>query len=217
MKLANILDSKSSAARLEGSSPSSGTEIEFLKHLAYITGVAIGDGNLSNPNKRAIRLRVSCDTKYPEIIKEICSSIKIILPKNKVSLVKKKGNCVDISCYSNNWGKWLDWKYDKGPKYEQVIRIPKWIKNDSDYSKPCLKGLFQTDGSIYYDRKYIMVNFVTTITGLGDEIVKIITKLGFKPKIYILGVRGKIHHTKYTIRISKNVSDFIKTINLTKA
>ena len=217
MKLANILDSKSSAARLEGSSPSSGTEKELKKHLAYITGIAIGDGNLSNPNGRAIRLRVSCDTQYQNIIEEIRTSLKILLPKNKVSLVKKKGRCVDISCYSKNWGKWLDWKYDKGPKYEQTIKIPDWIKNNPDYSKLCLKGLFQTDGSIYFDREYIMANFVTTIPNLGKTVVEMITKLGFKPKMYTLDVRGNIRHKKYTVRISKNVEDFIKTINLTKS
>jgi DNA-binding transcriptional regulator WhiA len=216
MKLANILDSKSSAARLEGSSPSSGTDYNFLKYLAYIIGVAIGDGNLSNPNGRSVRLRISCDTKYPEIIKEISSSLKVILPENKVSLVKKKCNCVDISCYSRYWEKWLGWKHNKGPKYEQSIKIPKWIKNNSEYSESCLKGLFQTDGCIYFDRGYIMVNFVTTIQGLDDEVVRMITKLGFKPKLYTLDVRDNMRHKKYTVRISKNVMNFIKAINLTK-
>ena len=44
--------------------------------LAYIIGVAIGDGNLSNPNGRAVRLRVTCDTKYEFIIKQVKSNIQ---------------------------------------------------------------------------------------------------------------------------------------------
>jgi hypothetical protein len=36
---------------------------------AYVLGLAIGDGNLSNPNGRAVRLRITCDTKYPILIK----------------------------------------------------------------------------------------------------------------------------------------------------
>ncbi len=217
MKLANILDSKSSAARLEGSSPSSGTNNnEFLCHLAYITGVAIGDGNLSNPNGRSVRLRVSCDTKYSEIIEEIRSSLKIILPENKTSLIKKKGRCVDISCYSRNWEKWLGWKHDKGPKYKQIKQIPSWIKNNSIYSKYCLKGLFQTDGSLYFDRGYTMVNFVTIIPCLSKEVLEMIEKLGFKPKLYTLKIRGLMRHKKYTVRVSKDAKDFIKAIRLTK-
>lgn len=35
---------------------------------AYVIGVAIGDGNLSNPNGRAVRLRVTWDTKYPALL-----------------------------------------------------------------------------------------------------------------------------------------------------
>jgi hypothetical protein len=34
----------------------------------YVIGLAIGDGNLSNPNGRAVRLRIACDTKFPALI-----------------------------------------------------------------------------------------------------------------------------------------------------
>ena len=32
---------------------------------AYVIGLALGDGNLSNPNGKATRLRITCDKKYP--------------------------------------------------------------------------------------------------------------------------------------------------------
>jgi hypothetical protein len=38
---------------------------------AYVIGLAIGGGNLSNPNGRAVRLRITCDTKYPALIARI--------------------------------------------------------------------------------------------------------------------------------------------------
>ncbi len=38
---------------------------------AYVIGLAIGDGNLSNPNGRAVRLRITCDTKYPRLVGNI--------------------------------------------------------------------------------------------------------------------------------------------------
>lgn len=38
------------------------------KVLAYLIGVGIGDGNLSLMNGRSIRLRISCDTKYPHLV-----------------------------------------------------------------------------------------------------------------------------------------------------
>jgi len=39
---------------------------EDKKLHAYIVGLALGDGNLSNPNGRAVRLRITCDKKYPQ-------------------------------------------------------------------------------------------------------------------------------------------------------
>ena len=58
---------------LVGSSPTSGTMSYFRttilnsdKNLqAYVIGLALGDGNLSKPGPRAVRLRISCDNKYP--------------------------------------------------------------------------------------------------------------------------------------------------------
>ncbi len=50
----------------------------------------MGDGNLSNPNGRAVRLRVTCDLKYPGILERIQLAIKKLLPKNKVSIIKNK-------------------------------------------------------------------------------------------------------------------------------
>src|SRR4030042_3368563 len=126
----------------------------YKNNLAYIIGAALGDGNLSNPNKRAARLRITCDKKYNSVINNFTQSIQIILPTNKVSITNRKDNCVDISCYANKWEKLLGWKADGGSKYDQNVRIPKWIATNKKFILICLRGLFETDGSIYMDRKY---------------------------------------------------------------
>jgi len=174
----------------------------------------MGDGNLSNPNGRAIRLRITCDTKYGELINKIISSIKELLPNNKVSIVERKKTYCDISCYSNKWEKWLDWRVGQGSKCDQNIRVPGWIKKNKKYSIECLRGLFETDGSIYFDRGYQMIIFVTSIPGLATDAFEMIKNLSFNPHIY------KITTTKrhrFNIRLSKNVSGFIKLINIQKS
>lgn len=184
------------------------------KILAYIIGVAIGDGNLSNPNDRAVRLRISCDNNYPKLIERIIIAIKKILPLNKVSIIKRKRNCSDISCYSNKWEGFLGWKAKGGSKFKQKISIPVWIKSENKFIIPCLKGLFETDGSVYIDRKYKMANFVTLIPTVAKDVFAMIEKIGFQPNIQKLKtVNGKI---KYTIRISKNTEKFIKKLGLNK-
>jgi phosphotransferase system IIB component len=183
-------------------------------NLAYVIGVAIGDGNLSNPNGRATRLRVTCDIKYPNLIKNIVESIKIVFPSNKVSVGKTSGNYVNVSCYSNRLEGLLGWKVGLGPKHKQKVSIPKWIKSNRKFTIACLKGLFETDGSIYMDRKYLMTNFVTIIPELAKDVIEMIEMLGFKPNIQRLEERKDI--TKHTIRISKNTNKFINLVNIKK-
>src|SRR3989338_11058169 len=85
-------DSKSRVARHVGSTPTSGTMVKNLnsdKELqAYIIGLALGDGNLSNVRKTT-RLRISCDTQYPFLLNKIYNSLQLLLPSNKVNVIKK--------------------------------------------------------------------------------------------------------------------------------
>jgi LAGLIDADG-like domain len=69
-----------------------------LELQAYVIGLAIGDGNLSNPNGRATRLRITCDTKYPALIARIQSALQRLLPTNKVSVVRGTGRALSIQC-----------------------------------------------------------------------------------------------------------------------
>ena len=183
------------------------------KVLSYIIGISLGDGNLSNPNKRATRLRITCDKKYPLLIENIKKNISIILPENKVSFVDRK-NAIDVSCYSNQWENILGWKVKNGSKIKQKVKIPNWIKNNKTYSKECLRGLFQTDGSIYKDRRYLMVNFTSANYTLIEDTKEILEKIKFNTKIR--KVTAKNGNIKYVIRISKDVKKFIKKIDLWK-
>ena len=189
---------------------------DFNNNLAYVVGVAIGDGNLSNPNGRAVRLRVSCDNKYPKIIERIGKAVQQLLPKNKVSTVDTKRNCTDISCYSNKLEDFLGWKAKGGSKYKQKVSVPVWIRSNKKYTILCLRGLFETDGCIYNDRGYTMANFVTIIPELACDVIQMIKDLGFQPRKYTIKSKTKTRKTRYNIRISKDVDNFIKTIKLKK-
>lgn len=124
---------------------------------AYIIGLAIGDGNLSNPNGRATRLRITCDTKYPNLIKRIVNSVQRLLPENKVGTIKHRmSNALDVYAYSNHFEKLLGWKAMGGSKYIQNVSVPTWIQNKKEYKINCLRGLIETDGAIYEDRRYKM-------------------------------------------------------------
>ena len=182
---------------------------------AYVIGLAIGDGNLSNPNGRATRLRITCDKKYPILIEKIKTSLYQLLPQNKVSVIERKG-CVDISVYSNHLEKILGWQSQGGSKFIQNVSVPSWIKEKNDYKINCLKGLMETDGSIYLDRGYKMALFSTVIPKLAKDTIEIIKSLGFHPHLYkIKSQSGRDNFNRqliYRIRISKNVANFLNLI-----
>lgn len=179
---------------------------------AYIIGLAIGDGNLSK-FPRAIRLRITCDDKYPNLINRIEDAIQQLLPANKVSRSRCPRNCTNIVCYSNYFEDLFGWSATGGSKIKQDVRVPRWIKNDAEHTIHCLKGLFETDGSVYKDRGYLMANFTTATGGLASDVMDMATLIGFKPNMQENHSHNK---TKYTIRISKRTQEFIDLIDLHK-
>jgi DNA-binding transcriptional regulator WhiA len=184
------------------------------ERLAYLVGIALGDGNLSNPNGRAIRLRISCFSGYPKLAREIVQTIRALLPQNKVSTIKRKGRSFDISVYSNKLEGMLPWKVGAGSKIEQNAHVPDWILADSTFSKACLRGLIQTDGCIYVDRGYQMVNFTNNIELLWLDVRKMVEALGFKPNV--LKIVNDHGNFKYTVRVSRDAKRFVRVLRLYK-
>ncbi|MBU2634973.1 LAGLIDADG family homing endonuclease [Patescibacteria group bacterium] len=184
---------------------------------SYIIGVAIGDGNLSNPNGRATRLRITCDKKYPFLFQKIINCLKLLLPDNKVSIVKREKTYADISVFSNHLEKLLSWKAKNGPKFSQKVTVPNWITKRRKYKINCLKGLIETDGCVYSDRGYKMVMFSTIIPKLANDVYKMINSLGFNSHIYrIKGGTNSYNFnqkTIYRVRLSKNVSEFLDLVH----
>ena len=188
---------------------------------SYVIGLALGDGNLSNPNGRATRLRITCDKKYPLLIKRIIKTLRSLLPQNKVSIVDKKESCLDVSVYSNHLEKILGWKAKGGSKFYQNISIPSWVKENEKYKINCLRGLIETDGCIYTDRGYKMMIFTTIISKLANDFYDIAVSLGFKPHLYKIkrGTSLYKYNQKiiYHVRLSRNVDKFLNLVKPEKA
>jgi hypothetical protein len=190
-------------------------DVSDKRTLAYVIGVALGDGNLSNPNGRAVRLRITCDKKYPLLISKIEKSLKAVAPLNKVSRINRiNDNAIDISCYSNDWENVLGWKARGGSKEIQKVCVPSWILENNEYVQACLTGLFETDGSIYKDRKYLTANFVTEIPSLATCVEKMIISLGYRASLQKLPLRGD--KFKFTFRVHRQADSFIKELNIQK-
>ena len=188
-----------------------------LELQAYVIGLAIGDGNLSNPNGRAIRLRITCDTKYPALIAKIQGALRQLLPRNNVSLVRSKGNYVNLSVYSNSLEPLLGWQAAGGSKRSQRVRVPAWISQSRTLSIPCLRGLIETDGCVYQDRGYPMVIFSTVMPDLAKQVDQMIQDLGFRCHLYPVRHPSGQSPYKYHVRLSRDVASFLALVRPLKA
>lgn len=186
--------------------------------LAYIIGCSLGDGNLSSPNGRVPRLRITCDSKYPQLADEISKGLRALFPRNKVSVVLRRNErCFDMSVYSKALEIYMPWKAGFGSKIEQQAHVPEWIMEDRLFIQSCLRGLIQTDGCIYNDRGYMMVNFVNNCFLLAADAYRMLISLGYRPRLNRLRLSNGTF--KYTVKVARKseVSRLIEELHLYKS
>jgi len=161
----------------------------FSKELAEFVGIMMGDGGI---NRYQIKVSVNRedDKEYghfvENLIKKLFSvpvaryyrkdSLEMNLVVSRVELVKFCNKKLGLKI---------------GNKLEQGLDIPRWIKNNIEYQKFCLRGLIDTDGCLFYERhkiknkvySYRRLNFTSYSSDLRSSVFSIFKKLNMSPKI----------------------------------
>jgi hypothetical protein len=145
--LANGLD-ETLTARSTGVSP-----CEFCYYVrnlsessyAYLLGLYLGDGCISEHRRGVFRLRIFQDQKYPSLIHQCMIAMRWVLP-NKVGLVQGEG-CKEIYSYSKHWP-CLFPQHGAGPKFLRPIELEPWQRWVAIERHPHLlvRGLMHSDG-----------------------------------------------------------------------
>jgi hypothetical protein len=112
---------------------------------AYLLGLYLGDGCLSEMHRGVYRLRITLDKKYPGIIDECCRAMALVLP-NKVGKIDRPG-CFEVYSDSKHWS-CLFPKHGRGPKHQRPIVLSPWQHEIAMRQFPylLLRGLIQSDG-----------------------------------------------------------------------
>ena len=106
-----------------------------------------------------------------------------------------------------------------GNKVENQVGVPNWIKNNKNYCSSCLKGLFDTDGSIYLtsDKKRIAMNFKNNSRPLVESFKEMCEKLAIKTNKVYEGwtySRGKrFKHYKIEMFKQDQIKQFTSIVN----
>jgi len=178
----------------------------------YIFGLYLGDGHTYKiKNKKNLYgFCITQDTSYPKLVDEIKKSMSLFF-NSKIQIVKREANCYEIKAFSNTI-KFLFPKYGVGHKHLNKVYLPKLITDNIDY-RSLAKGLFQSDGSYYYNKqnkKYCYI-FVNKSSDISEIYIKCLENLGIKYDMNIKNITGVIH---VNIRNRENVLKFKNIVGI---
>ena len=123
----------------------------YSSKLAEFVGILLGDGHV---DERQISISIGGDEfEYTKYISDL--SFKLF--NYRPSIKKKKG----VEMYTMVFSRTALVDYIKGiglidhHKVRSQSEVPLWVQSSKSYSKACLRGLFDTDGSFFIDRHLI--------------------------------------------------------------
>lgn len=148
-------------------------------HLAFLIGLILGDGNITEFPKTE-KLTIVLHIKYPALI----AYTKVILEaffQKKISL-REDGNSIRLSLYQKFISKRLG--ILTGSRKNIRVMIPKWVWQSRKYLIAYLKGLFEAEGSLSIHQPTYTYNlqFSNRNFSLLKNVGKILEFLGFHPE-----------------------------------
>lgn len=116
------------------------------KKLAEFFGIMIGDGGIS-AYRADITLNATDDREYALFVTQLITELFGVTPK----IYRRKGkNAVAITVSRTRLVAYLhSLGLPIGNKITHQIHIPSWIIGNEENERACLRGLFDTDGSIF--------------------------------------------------------------------
>ena len=142
--------------------------------LAEFIGLLLGDGHLT-PTQVTVTLGKK--DQYATAVRELIERLFGITPK---SVFSKKG---DETIYfgSTVIVRWLLAMGLAKNKVRAQVSVPAWILRSEQYTRAALRGLFDTDGSVYRVRSGLQISFTNHSRPLLIMVRNMLQNLHFHP------------------------------------
>ena len=191
------------------------------ERLAELVGIILGDGNIHFYQKSrdishySLRIAGNYIKDYEYLTKyvaNLCEDLFLI----KVKFYKQpKTNCLYILLQGRLVIDFLiNIGLKSGNKIKSQVTIPKWIWENDNYLKFCVRGLIDTDGCIYEMTPHwpglFQLNFENRNFTLLKDTRNALIKLGYSPS-KICGNRTK-NGTKFYVSRKAEIKKFYKEI-----
>ena len=156
------------------------------KTLAEFVGIMFGDGHMSKYQAMVTTNSVT-DLEHGAYVASLMQQLFGI--KTRTS-VKRSSRAIDVVASSRTL---VDFLHSKGMplgnKISHNLSVPRWILGNVQYRKSFVRGLFDTDGSVYLDKHVVKGKLYRhlgcTITSYADrllsDIVNILVAMDFRP------------------------------------
>lgn len=177
--------------------------------LAKFIGIMLGDGGIRSRYQFTISFNRKTDGDFAGHVAQLIRRLFGITCK----IFKRKGTLgADLVVSS---ARAVDFLLKQGlvtgNKVRKQVDIPAWIKNDVEYCKACIRGLFDTDGSLYTHRykvagkryEYLKLDFTSCSKPLLHSVHETLEAMGIKSSL-----RG-VH---ITISAQRDVNRFLAVI-----
>jgi intein/homing endonuclease len=181
------------------------------KKLAELTGIILGDGSFYI-DKEHYQLDISFNLKDEKsYCKFVQKMLKGMTPSKIYKKYDKNGNCVHLR---------LNCKKDvlrllslsilkSGDKIKNKVTIPIWIYKNKIYLKSCIRGLIDTDGSVFRmsqrDYNLVRIEFKNVNKNLLNDARRALILLNFHPSKVICNKEFFISRQEEVKRYEKEI------------
>ena len=112
----------------------------------YLLGLYLGDGCISHTHRGVYKLRLSLDSAYPGIIDEAARVVREVMPRNKVGMLPRPSNDVEVYSHSKSWPCLLP-QHGPGKKHHRLIKLADWQQRlVLQIPELLIRGLIHSDG-----------------------------------------------------------------------
>ena len=124
---------------------------KYSDKLAEFVGIVLGDGSISNYQIK-ITLNYKDDSEYAIYVKDLIGDLFGEFP---TTMQREDAGCIDLMITGINLVEYcLSIGLLRGNKVTNQVDVPKWIKKKREYYLSCMRGLFDTDGCVYFHKHW---------------------------------------------------------------
>jgi hypothetical protein len=133
-------------ARL-GSVQGSAWKVEASDAYSYLLGCYLGDGHLTHTHPTTWVLRVACDQKYPEIIREIMTAMRLTFPGREPTRFASSTGASDVVAICHPAVRRAFPQHGPGRKHLRTIVLDDWQRMLTiAHPRALIRGLIHSDG-----------------------------------------------------------------------